>query len=49
MNLLIIRNIIIMVANKKTRKSVLTLCDDVINLLTDLKIDNKNTQKKQIK
>lgn len=35
-----------MVANKKTRKNVITLCDDVIKLLIDLKIDNKNTQKK---
>ena len=35
-----------MVANKKTRKTVTTLCDDVINLLTNLNIDNKNEKKK---
>lgn len=46
MNLLIINKHLSMVANKKTRKNITTLCDDVIKLLTDLKIDNKNTQKK---
>lgn len=35
-----------MVANKRTRKNVINLCDDVINLLSDLNIEDKNNKKK---
>lgn len=35
-----------MVANKRTRKEVITLCDDVIDLLTNINIENKDEKKK---
>lgn len=35
-----------MVANKRTRKEVITLCDEVIDLLTNLNIENKDEKKK---
>lgn len=36
-----------MVANKKTRKNIESLCNDIIDLLTNLKIEDKK-KKKQI-
>lgn len=35
-----------MVANKRTRKEVITLCDEIIDLLTNFNIENKDEKKK---
>lgn len=35
-----------MVANKKTKRNIIILCNDITNLLSDLNIEDKNNRKK---